>query len=68
MGYQIKQNEMGEACDTYGINELCLQGLGGGGSERKRLLGRTRRRCKGNIRMDLQVIEWDQKLYWPGLE
>jgi len=31
-------------------------------TERKRLLGRTKRRWKDNIRTDLQEIEWEQEV------
>jgi hypothetical protein len=55
MFYQIKQKEMGEACITYGRKERCLRFFFFlvGDLKKKRLLGRTRRRCKGNIRMSL---------------
>ena len=57
MSYEIKQNEMNEACDTFGREERCLQSFfWGGGSERKRIFGRPRLRCKDNIRMDLHEI------------
>jgi hypothetical protein len=29
LGDQIEKNEMGEACDTYGGEERCIQGFGG---------------------------------------
>jgi hypothetical protein len=28
-GNQIKRNEMGVACGTYGAEESCIQGFGG---------------------------------------
>ena len=28
-GDQIKKNELGRACSTYGRQEMCLQGFGG---------------------------------------
>ena len=28
-GNQIKKNEIGEACSTYGREERCVQGFGG---------------------------------------
>ena len=29
LGDQIKKNEMGGACSTYGEEERCIQGFGG---------------------------------------
>ena len=29
LGDQIKKNEMGRACSTYGAEERCIQDLGG---------------------------------------
>jgi hypothetical protein len=34
--------------------------------EEKRLLGRPRRRCVDNIRMDLGEVGWDEMM-WTGL-
>jgi hypothetical protein len=30
LGDQIKKNEMGGACSTYGGEDRCIQGFGGG--------------------------------------
>jgi hypothetical protein len=53
---------MGGSCSTYGGEEKCTQGFGGGTSE-KDLLGRSRRRWDDNIMMSLQemgcgVMDW----------
>jgi len=46
---------MGGACSTYGGEERCTQGFGLK-SERKRPLGRTWRRWKNTIKMDIQGV------------
>jgi hypothetical protein len=56
-GDQIEKNEVGGACSTYGAEQRCIQGLGGGGAaEGKKPLGRPRRRREDNIKMDLQEV------------
>jgi hypothetical protein len=37
----------------------CIHGFGGGGAERKRPLGRPKRRWEDNIKMDLQDVRWE---------
>jgi hypothetical protein len=44
---------MGEACSAYGGEEKVLLGK----PEGKEPLGRPRRRCGDNIKMDLQKVE-----------
>jgi hypothetical protein len=51
-GDQIKKNEVGRACHTYGRQERCIQGLVG------RPLGRPRHRWEDNIKMNLQEVGW----------
>jgi hypothetical protein len=46
---------MGEACGAYGGGESGAQGVVGK-SERKRPLGRPRRRWEDNIMMDVQEV------------
>ena len=48
-------NWMGEACSTYGIEEVCMQGFVGK-PEGNRRLGRPRRRLQDDIKMDLQEV------------
>jgi len=48
---------MGGARSTYGGEEWHVQGLVGK-PERKRPLGRPRRRWEDNIKMDLQEVGW----------
>ena len=55
MGDQIKKNEIGGACSTYGGEQRCIQDLVGK-PEGKRPLGRTRRKWDDNIKMDLQEV------------
>ena len=54
-GDKIEKNEMGGTCCTYGGRESCAQGFGGK-PERKRPLGRPRRRWEDNIKMDLEEV------------
>jgi hypothetical protein len=49
---------MGRACSTNGEKRNAYRILVGN-SERKRPLGRPRRRCVENIKMDLREIGWD---------
>jgi hypothetical protein len=56
-GDQIKKSEMGRACGKYGGHEKCIHGLTGR-PERKRPLGRPKRRREDNIKMDLQEVGW----------
>jgi hypothetical protein len=52
----IEKNEIGGACNTYGGEEVYSGFLWG--NLRERPLGRPRRRCKDNIKMDLQEVGW----------
>jgi hypothetical protein len=54
-GDQIEKNEMGGECGTYGEGRGAYRVLVGK-LEGKTPLGRTRRRCEGNIKMDLQEV------------
>jgi hypothetical protein len=47
----MKKNEMGGACGTYMGEESFV-----GKHKGKRPLGRPRRRCENNIKMDLQAV------------
>jgi hypothetical protein len=51
-GDQIEKNEMGGACSTYGEKSGACRILVGR-PERRRALGRPRRRWEYNIKMDL---------------
>jgi len=54
-GDKIEKNEMGGACSAYGgMRDVCRVLVGK--TEGKRHLGRTRRRWKNNIKMDLQEV------------
>jgi len=60
-GDQTKKNEMDRACGTYGGQERCMHGFGCR-REARMLIGRSRRRWEGNIKMDLQKarrVSWD---------
>jgi hypothetical protein len=48
---------MGRACSTNVGEEQCIEDIGGI-PEGKRPLGRPRRRCVDNIKMDLREIGW----------
>jgi len=50
------RNEAGAACSTYGEKTGAYRILVGK-TERKRSLGRPRRRWKDNIKLDLQKVE-----------
>jgi len=56
-GDQIDENGMGGAFSTYGGEERCVQELVWK-PERKRPLGRPKRRWEDNIKMDLQEVGW----------
>jgi hypothetical protein len=47
---------MGGTCRTYGRNSYVILF---GKSERKRPLGRPKRRLEDNIGMDLREVEWE---------
>jgi len=55
-GDQIKKNKMGGESSTYGGGEKCIQEFGRK-PDRKRPLGRTRRRWEDNIKINLQEVE-----------
>jgi hypothetical protein len=54
---QVKENEMGRVCSTNGREEEVCRILVGK-PERKRPLGRPKRRLADNIKMDLREIGW----------
>jgi len=56
---------MGEACSKHRGEESCIRVLAGK-PERKRPLGRPRRRLEDNIKMDLQVVGWEHGLDRSG--
>jgi hypothetical protein len=55
---QVKEDEMGRACSTNGEKRNAYRILVGK-PERKRQMGRPRRRWVENIKMDLREIGWD---------
>jgi hypothetical protein len=57
LGDQIKEDEMGWTCSTYGRDKNEYKILIGKPEGNNRL-GRTRRRWEHNIRMDLMEIGW----------
>ena len=59
---QIKTNEMGEVCSTYGESRGVYR-VTVRTPEGKRLLGRPRRRWKDNIKVDLQEVGYEV-MYW----
>jgi hypothetical protein len=56
---QVSEDETGRACSTNGNAYRILVGKPDG----KRPLGRRRRRCVDNIKMDLREVGWDA---WIG--
>jgi hypothetical protein len=60
-GNQIEKNEMGGACSTYGEKRDAYRILVGR-PERRRPLGRLRRRWEDNIKMDLEEVGWEHGL------
>jgi hypothetical protein len=56
-GDHIEEDEIGEACSTYGSNKKCVEKCGRK-PEGKRTLGRHSCRWKDNIRMDLRETGW----------
>jgi hypothetical protein len=58
LGDQTKKKEMGGTCSTYGESRgLFIQDFGGGKAERKRPLGRSRRKWEDNFKMHLHESE-----------
>jgi hypothetical protein len=55
LGYQIKEDEMGEECGTHGKNRNAYRVLVGE-REGKRPLGRPRHRWEDNIKVDIKEI------------
>jgi hypothetical protein len=49
---------VGQTCGTHEVGERCLQGFGWE-AQVKRPLGRPRRRCEDNIKLDLKEIGID---------
>ena len=60
-GDQLKKNEMGGACSTYGERRGAYRVLVGKPTG-KRPLERPRSRWEDNIKMDLQEVEWGHGL------
>jgi hypothetical protein len=52
---------MGGSCSTYTVEERYMQDFGGK-LLGKKTLGRPGRRCKHNIKIDLQEVGWGDKL------
>ena len=63
---KIEKNEMGWTCGAYGGEERGVYRVLVGKPERKRPLGRPRRRWVDNIRMDLQEVGCGY-MDWIGL-
>jgi hypothetical protein len=62
---QIEKNEMGGGWHEANIGERrCVYGVLVGKPEGKRLLGRPRRGCEDDIKMDLQEVRC---VAWTGL-
>ena len=61
---QIEKNEIGRACGMYMGDRRDAYMILVGRLKRRRPLGRSRRRWKDNIKMDLKEVEWES---WPGL-
>ena len=59
-------NEMGRACSAYGEDRGVHRVLVGK-PEGKRPLGRPRRRCEDNIKMDLQEVGVGRGTGWSWL-
>ena len=55
MGDEIEKNEIGEACSTYG-ERRGVYGVLVGKPERRRILGRPKRRWENNIKIDLREV------------
>jgi len=58
---QVKKNEMGETCGTYGESRVAYRVLVER-SEGKRPLGRPRCRWEDNIKMYAQEVKWGHGL------
>jgi hypothetical protein len=56
--YRVKDDEMGRACGTHGGEKSNAYRILAANPERKRPLGRSRRRWEDNIRMDPREIGW----------
>jgi hypothetical protein len=63
LGYQIKENEIGWTCGTYGRDERCIQGFGGETLGKETTL-KPRRKWEDSIKMDLQELDGEA---WTGL-
>jgi hypothetical protein len=62
-GNEIKKTDMGRACSTYGERRGAYRDLVGK-PERRRPLGRHRRRWEDDIKMDFLKVEWRRA--WTG--
>jgi hypothetical protein len=63
-GDKTKNNEMGRACRTYGVR--CAYRALVWKPERRRKLGRPRRRWEDNIKMNLRDVGWGHGLDQSG--
>jgi hypothetical protein len=54
---QVKKNEMGRTCGTYGERRGTYRALVGN-PEKRRQLGRPRRMWEDNIKIDLREVGW----------
>ena len=53
----MKKSEIGEACGTCRTYDRCIEDFRGK-YDGKSQLGRLRRRCEDNIKMDLKELGW----------
>jgi hypothetical protein len=60
-GDQVKKPEIGRECSTHGGSKDAYMDLVGK-PERRRPLGRPRRRWKNNIKMYLREVGWRHRL------
>jgi hypothetical protein len=54
----MKEDEMGETCSTYRVEERCIQSIGGEALG-KETIWDNRHRWENNIKVDHQEIEWN---------
>jgi len=59
-GDQIEKNEMDWMCRTCGGKEKCVCDFDGKPGRRLKL------RWEDNIKINLQEVEWEHELDWPG--
>ena len=56
---QIKKNEIGGTCNTYGGEEMCIHDLVGK-PDGKRIVGRPRHLWEDSIKMGVQGMGWGE--------